>query len=247
MQEKRSGRLIGHGVSGLKFASDLKQASRLLKLAGTVASSKSAHEIRPNAPTDSQLWEDMRRGSESAFLEIYRRHQQAVFSYAWRMSGNATLAEDVTQEAFIVLLGSSPNFDPSRGTLSRYLMGIARNQVLRWISGNSRHVPFDADAPEGGRFGKHAASEASLLDGLVQAEGIERLRQAVISLPAHYREVVVLCDLEEMSYADAASVLDCPLGTVRSRLSRAHALLIEKLQTWESCAGNSVAGRVKEA
>ncbi len=225
----------------------MKEASALLRIPATVTSSKPEQDVQPNTPTDSQLWEDMRGGSESAFMEIYRRHRQAVFSFAWRMSGNAALAEDVTQEAFMVLLGSSSNFDPARGTLLGYLMGIARNQVLRWISGNSRQVPFETAAPDAGELWKLAARETSLLDRLTQAEGIERLRQAVLSLPAHYREVVVLCDLEEMSYAAAASLLDCPLGTVRSRLSRAHTLLIEKLQAQESSAGSSLAERVREA
>jgi len=58
---------------------------------------------------------------------------------------------------------------------------------------------------------------------------IELVRQAVLSLPSHFREVIVLCYLQEMNYADAAEVIDCPIGTVRSRLSRARSLLVGKL------------------
>jgi len=65
---------------------------------------------------------------------------------------------------------------------------------------------------------------------LLRREGIEELRRAVLALPKRYREVVLLCDLEEMDYADAATVLNCPVGTVRSRLHRARALLLEKLK-----------------
>jgi len=67
------------------------------------------------------------------------------------------------------------------------------------------------------------------LDDLTHREGIEALRRAIGTLPRRYREVVVLCDLEEVDYADAAGVLGCPIGTVRSRLHRARALLLEKL------------------
>jgi RNA polymerase sigma-70 factor (ECF subfamily) len=65
---------------------------------------------------------------------------------------------------------------------------------------------------------------------LLRAEWIEVLRKAVISLPKRYREVVALCDLEEIDYVEAAAMLGCPVGTVRSRLHRARALLLEKLQ-----------------
>ncbi|HYG81822.1 MAG TPA: sigma-70 family RNA polymerase sigma factor, partial [Pyrinomonadaceae bacterium] len=68
------------------------------------------------------------------------------------------------------------------------------------------------------------------LGDLTRAEVIDSVRQAVMALPAHYREVVVLCDLHEMSYAEAAEVLGCAVGTIRSRLHRARSLLIEKLR-----------------
>src|SRR5690606_29899899 len=73
------------------------------------------------------------------------------------------------------------------------------------------------------------ASTPDPLDALTTAESIEALRRAVLSLPLRYREALVLCDLQEMSYVDAAAALNCPVGTVRSRLSRARALLTEKM------------------
>jgi RNA polymerase sigma-70 factor, ECF subfamily len=73
-------------------------------------------------------------------------------------------------------------------------------------------------------------AEDDPLADLTRSEMIESVRQAVMALPAHYREVVVLCDLHEMSYAEAAQVLSCAVGTIRSRLHRARYLLIEKLR-----------------
>jgi RNA polymerase sigma-70 factor (ECF subfamily) len=68
------------------------------------------------------------------------------------------------------------------------------------------------------------------LEELTRNEMIDALRNSILALPAHYREVVVLCDLHEMSYIDAAKVVGCAVGTVRSRLHRARALLIEKMR-----------------
>ena len=75
------------------------------------------------------------------------------------------------------------------------------------------------------------------LDDLTRKEMLESLRQAILALPAHYREVVVFCELHEMSYAEVAETLDCAIGTVRSRLNRARTLLAEKLRNGEA-AGN---------
>ena len=80
---------------------------------------------------------------------------------------------------------------------------------------------------------------------MARNETIEAVRKAVLSLPPRYREVVVLCELQEMSYAEAAGVMNCAIGTVRSRLHRGRALLIEKMQPIRE--GNTAAKAVKTA
>jgi RNA polymerase sigma-70 factor (ECF subfamily) len=77
------------------------------------------------------------------------------------------------------------------------------------------------------------------LGDLTRGEMVEKLRQAVLALPTHYREVLVLCELEEMSYADAAAALECAVGTVRSRLHRARAMLAEKMRGGERQAAEA--------
>jgi RNA polymerase sigma-70 factor (ECF subfamily) len=79
------------------------------------------------------------------------------------------------------------------------------------------------------------SGEQDALSGLTQNERIESLRKAVLTLPPAYREVVVLCDLNELEYAEAADVLGCAIGTIRSRLHRARTLLIEKMRADERC------------
>jgi len=172
---------------------------------------------------DHELLGRMLAGDESAFTALYHRRQAAVYRFALQMTGNIVIAEDVTQEVFMELMEHGHRFDPSRGALASFLYGVARNLVLRRL---------EKDRAQG--CGLESAAE-SIADGdvlgdLTRRETIDQVRRAVLSLPAVYREVVVLCDLQDLSYEDAAAALDCPVGTVRSRLSRGRGMLAQKLR-----------------
>jgi RNA polymerase sigma-70 factor (ECF subfamily) len=176
--------------------------------------------------TDDELLIRSHSGDEQAFVSLYRRRQGGIFRFALHMSGSEAAAEDITQEVFLALLREQEGYDPRRGTVSAYLFGIARKLVLRHLDRSRLDVALEIDdesAPE-------AVAGVDPLIDLTRREGLEALRRAVLALPRRYREVVVLCDLEEMDYAAAAVSLACPVGTVRSRLHRARALLFEKLQ-----------------
>ena len=177
--------------------------------------------------TDDTLLLRLKNGDEEAFLILYRRRQAGLFRFALHMSGSMPVAEDVTQEVFLALLREDCGYDPDRGTLSGYLFGIARKLVLRQLERGRSNVALDTDSED------FAQPELAIVDDplldLTRREGIDALRRAVQALPRRYREVVVLCDLEEVDYADAAVALGCPIGTVRSRLHRARGLLLEKL------------------
>jgi RNA polymerase sigma-70 factor (ECF subfamily) len=182
-------------------------------------------------PSDPDLLRQMIDGDEDAFTQLYRRRQAGVYRFALEMSGSQTLAEDVTQEVFIVLMRDAGRYDPDRGSLSAYLYGIARNHVLRKLEQDRPYVPFidrSADAEE--ITPQAMIAEGDPLTELTRGEAIQELRDLILSMPPRYREVVVLCDLNEMSYVDAAAVINCAVGTVRSRLHRARALLIDKLR-----------------
>jgi RNA polymerase sigma-70 factor (ECF subfamily) len=173
-------------------------------------------------------------GDEAAFLTFYRRHQGPVYRFALQMSGQAEIAEEVTQEVFMVVMGSASKYDAKRGSVAAYLYGIARNFVLRRLE-QERPYLTTLDDPES-EYSDVAADGGDALAELTRNERIESLRRAVLALPPAYREVVVLCDLHELEYAEAAAALDCAIGTVRSRLHRARALLTEKMRAEERCA-----------
>jgi RNA polymerase sigma-70 factor (ECF subfamily) len=181
-------------------------------------------------PSDSKLLQSMLAGDEEAFAALYRRWQRGIYRFAFQMCGSQAVAEDVTQEVFMVLIREGYRFDPARGSLNAFLMGVARNHVLRRLRRERSYVAIEGDS-ESDVNQKHAAlTNAGPLDELARTETIELVRGAVLVLPERYREVVVLCDLEEMSYAEAAEILGCAIGTVRSRLHRGRALLIKKLR-----------------
>ncbi len=184
--------------------------------------------------SDDDLLRLIAKGHEAAFVVFYRKHQSSVYRFALHMSGKTEIAEEVTQEVFLTVMSVAKQYDSKRGSVVSYLYGITRNFVLRCLE---RERPYVAalDDVENEQAGV-VADEHDLLGELARNEQIESLRKAVLALPPAYREVVVLCDLNEMDYAQAAGALGCAIGTIRSRLHRARALLMEKMRAAERCA-----------
>jgi RNA polymerase sigma-70 factor, ECF subfamily len=186
-------------------------------------------------PSDEELLRQMLAGDSDAFELLYDRRQSGIYQFALRMSGSPALAEDVTQDVFMALMRDGHQFDPGRGTVAGYLFGIARYRVLRRLQRERSCVSIEpGEAGEEGEELQELAAVDDPLGDFTRNETVEAVRQAVLSLPEHYREVVVLCSLHEMSYEQAAAVIDCPVGTVRSRLNRARAMLIEKLHSLQA-------------
>jgi len=178
-------------------------------------------------PTDEQLLTLALNGNEEAFTVLYRRRQGPVYRFALHMSASPQIAEEVTQEVFLFLLQRGRDFDPKRGVLAAYLFGVARNYVRRAMeksyTESAMTTPAEDEDPS-------LVTEIDPLEDIARNQTSKAVWKAVLSLPEHYREVVVLCDLQELSYADAAAALGCALGTIRSRLHRAHEMLVRKLQ-----------------
>jgi RNA polymerase sigma-70 factor, ECF subfamily len=181
-------------------------------------------------PSDSDLMRGMIAGDERAFVSLYRRWQGSLYRFALQMTGNSGLAEEITQEAFLALIREPRIFNPSRGSLQSLLFGICRNHIMRRIAEERRYISLAPISFDDANSLAEPVASSDLAANLAEAETVERVRKAVLALPPRHREVVVLCDLHEVSYEQAAVVLGCPVGTVRSRLHRARELLLAKLK-----------------
>ena len=170
------------------------------------------------------------KGDEEAFTLLYRRHQGALYRFALRMTGNPWAAEEIVQDVFLMLMRDPRKYDAARGTVGGFLYGVTRNRVLKHLERLPREIPLEEHHENGNGLGivlKDASCPAIQAE---KRERVERVWAAVLELPAEFREAVVLCELEERSYEEAAQVMGCPIGTIRSRLHRGRALLMARLE-----------------
>ncbi len=174
---------------------------------------------------DIDLFHAARRGNEEAMAALYRRHGGLIYRFSLRISQDRSIAEEVTQDVFLVLLKQTDRFDPSRAALSTWLCGIARRLLWKQLEVRQRHLSLESEEWQ---------ETESLEDDpdivLSRKEAVTAIRQGLEELPLAFREVIVLCELEEMRYEDVALVLGVPVGTVRSRLHRAKSRLAQLLQ-----------------
>lgn len=175
---------------------------------------------------EAGLLERARRGDAVAFSQLFTAYERRIFAYAAHMCGRDA-ADDIVQETFLAVLRGRGQYDASKGSVASYLFGIARHFVLRRM-GSRALATFDLDDGDE-RAAAMEAGQPTVLDSLTRAETVQAVRVAIASLPPPYREAIVLCELQEMTYADAAAIAQCPVGTVRSRLHRAKAILMEKM------------------
>jgi RNA polymerase sigma-70 factor, ECF subfamily len=183
-------------------------------------------------PTDTKaelaLLARMKQGDEGAFVALYRKHRDAVYRFALLYAGSPAIAADVTQDTFVHFMTQTQQFDPARGTVGAWLCGVARNLARK--QGGTREEPTDpADLHDDARPHESQVDADSPLECVLRGELAEQVRRAVAGIAPHYREVLILCELSELSYAEAAQVCGIDIGTVRSRLSRARTQLAQRL------------------
>jgi RNA polymerase sigma-70 factor (ECF subfamily) len=176
---------------------------------------------------DRELLRQLARGKEAAFSACYERYEGPIYRFAWHMSGNQATAEEVTQEVFLRLIDNPRKYDPEKGSLGGYLFGIARNVMRRHMENSQLDMPLEDEILEGDDTTPTTGQD--VLADMDRQEKLEYLHKSVLALPEAYREALVLCDLQEMSYPEAAVILKCPPGTVASRLHRARAMLKVRL------------------
>jgi RNA polymerase sigma-70 factor (ECF subfamily) len=186
-------------------------------------------KIRKN-DQDNELLKRSAKGDEDAFTVLYRRHADVLYRFAFRMTGSSWGAEEIVQDVFMTLVREPGKFDVERGTLPAFLFGITRNKIMKYHERLPREVSLVERQEDGSGGGLTLRDSFTPAMWAEQRERLEKVRAAVMDLPIEFRETVVLCELEEMSYDQAARMLDCPIGTIRSRLHRGRALLLAKLE-----------------
>lgn len=165
---------------------------------------------------DRELIRRFRAGDRDGFTELYRIHSKPVYRFALHVSADPAKAAEITQDVFVWLVHHPDHYDPGRGPLGAFLTGVARKLLKNRYREDRRWVELEDSLA------------ARPPEGLYESD-VALVRRVVARLPTRYREVVAACDLEEKTYEEAAAMLECAVGTVRSRLHRARALLAAKL------------------
>jgi len=189
----------------------------------------------PSELRDEDLLRRAAQGDEAAFAHVYGAHQARLYRYALRMSGSASVAEETVQEVFLAVLRGTGRFNAAHGSLAAYLFGITRNLVMKRLNRMWRDVALETaegeiDAQAARSQSGDAAQTRTPAAHAEQKELVEQVREAVLDLPPEFREAIVIIDLQEMTYEKAAQLLGCPIGTIRSRLHRGRALLLDRLK-----------------
>ena len=192
---------------------------------------------------DDVLLRRAAKGDEEAFTLLYRRHQAAMYRFALRMTGNTWAAEEIVQDVFMTLMRDPKKYDATRGALDAFLYGVARNRVMKHLERMLREIALEEKNEDGTGSGIVLQDATTPAVWAEKRERMQQVRAAVMELPVEFREAVVLCELEELSYEEAAQMAGCPIGTIRSRLHRGRALLMAKLEMFRGVPRRATAAR----
>jgi RNA polymerase sigma factor (sigma-70 family) len=176
---------------------------------------------------DTERMARLAAGDTGALRELYEKHGRALLRFSSAMCRSRQAAEDLVHDTFVALLRGPHLFDPAQGTAFNYLCGVLRHRISRHFRQQKRWVTLVDDDSAA------AAHDASPADEIARSEVSAEFRRAMLELPLQHREIIALCDLEELPYHAVAAILQCPIGTVRSRLHRARALLTIRLASLE--------------
>ena len=181
---------------------------------------------------DQQLVERVQKGDKSAFDLLVLKYQHRVLKLVGRFVNDAAEAQDVAQDAFLKAYRALPSF---RGDSAFYtwLYRIAINTAKNTLVSNRRRpVDFDLDLQDPDQYDRHAKlKEVDTPEGVLLTEEIrEVVERAMEQLPEDLRTAIVLREIEGLSYEEIAEAMDCPVGTVRSRIFRAREAIDKRLQ-----------------
>lgn len=181
-------------------------------------------EPRRPDPPDHESLRRAAAGDLEAFGVIYRRYQDVVYRFGRAMTGCPAAAEDIAQEVFVALFRDLARYDPRRASFTTYLYGIVRNLSRDRLRRERRFLSLDILTNT-----DRVAYVSDPGDNLAGAQLVTQVREALQTLRPRHRELIVLCDLHGLSYAEAAAVVRISTAAVRSRLHRGRQLLRARL------------------
>ena len=180
------------------------------------------------SPADQELISAAARGDEAAFSQLYQRYRNRVYGFAYRMLGAQAIAEDVTHEAFLVLIQQPQRYQAARGSLLTFLCAVTRNHVFQHLRRQERYAPEPVETlSEGDEPGATLLYDP--LTCLLERELATQVGTALTRLPVAQREVLVLREYQELSYEEIATVIGADLNVVKARLYRARQALAKRL------------------
>jgi len=179
---------------------------------------------------DEEIMTRLAAGDPAALRELYERHGRALLRFSAAMCRSRQSAEDLVHDTFVALLRGPSLFDPAQGSVFGYLCGVLRHRISRHYRQQKRWVALDSSDEAPVTLDRESPGPA---DEIARSQVTAAFRRALLELPLQHREIIALCDLEELPYQTVAGILDCPIGTVRSRLHRARALLTLRLASLE--------------
>jgi RNA polymerase sigma-70 factor, ECF subfamily len=183
-----------------------------------------------DATVDLDLLRRMRAGDASAAALLYQRHQAPLFRFALLRAGSRDVAADVVQDVFIALIEGKLAFDPMRGALSSFLYGVARNFLLKRDEAARRYVSINREVDEEESETDIEDTSPTPIERLLASERAECVREALAQIAPHYRDVLILYEMQDLSYVEIADICRIDIGTVRSRLSRARAKFLQLME-----------------
>ncbi|MDT7592458.1 MAG: hypothetical protein QOK26_2374 [Pseudonocardiales bacterium] len=193
-----------------------------------------------NRPSAAALPDAASNWTPPSWDEVVREHADRVYRLAYRLTGNAHDAEDLTQETFIRVFRSLASYQP--GTFEGWLHRITTNLFLDMVRRRSRlrmeGLPDDTDRLPGGGPDPEQIYSETHLDPMLQA--------SLDELAPEFRAAVVLCDIEGLSYEEIGATLGVKLGTVRSRIHRGRAALRESLERNRAARADNQVGDVRD-
>jgi RNA polymerase sigma-70 factor (ECF subfamily) len=185
-------------------------------------------------------------GAQHEFELLFQRSQRRAYNLAYRLTGNATDAEDVTQDAYVRAWHNFDSYDASR-SFEGWLFRIITNRVIDLRRRQKRVPMYSLDTPvQGDEDGQPLAHEFAAPDSNPEDIVIgpimeERLQEALASLPPDYRSAILLCDVDQRSYQEIADSMHCAIGTVRSRIHRARVMLRKYMESGNTGRSRRVA------